>query len=112
MKLNKKPVGFVEAVQLRQDNWDEMAQFVDAGSLADNKPEKCQLGDEIGLLIPFDTRDKSVHIARQNDWIIKEYRYTAFGIGPYTWTGSLDIWSAEQLELFCETTQDPLTPGK
>jgi len=75
MKVRKKPV-IVEAVQLRWDTWSEMCEFAGVGKLVDGKPEGTMkdiegkpLGkDEIGLFIPT---LEGLHLARENDWIIK-----------------------------------------
>ena len=79
MKYRKKPV-VIEAVQLRWDNWEVVCDFADVGALSDGKPTGCFVGsdglalpagqhsEEIGLLIPT---LEGLHLARQNDWIIR-----------------------------------------
>jgi hypothetical protein len=76
-KFRKKPV-VIEAVQLRWDTWNEICDFVDVGTLEDNKATGCYLTDEgfpteavtnnLGLLIPT---LEGVMTASENDWIIK-----------------------------------------
>ena len=79
MKFRKKPV-IIEAIQLRWDTWSEICDFVGVGKVEDGKPQGCYVDkdgqgtesytgtDEIGLWIPT---LEGLHLARQNDWIIK-----------------------------------------
>ena len=80
MRFRKKPV-VIEAIQLRWDTWNEMCEFAGVGKLIDGKPEGCyvdkdgkaltgdgQWSEEMGLLIPT---LEGLHLARQNDWVIK-----------------------------------------
>ncbi len=92
MKFRKKPV-VIEAVQLRRwDTWDEMCKFAGVGKLTDGKPESCYVGkdgqaligkeqwsEEIGLLIPT---LEGLHLARQNDWIIKGVKGELYSCKP------------------------------
>ena len=78
-KYRKKPV-IIEAIQLDWDTWGEICDFAGVGKLKEGRPEGCYIGEngqalpdgqtseEIGLLIPT---LEGIHIARQNDWIIK-----------------------------------------
>lgn len=75
MKYRKKPV-VIEAVQLTWENWSEICEFADVGSLEDGKPtgtDKDIEGEPLpnggpGLLIPT---LEGLHLANPNDWIIK-----------------------------------------
>lgn len=75
MKFRKKPV-VIEAVQLSWENWSEICEFADVGSLEDGKPtgtSKDIEGEPLpnggpGLLIPT---LEGLHLANPGDWVIK-----------------------------------------
>jgi hypothetical protein len=78
-KYRKKPV-VIDALQLRWDTWQEMCDFAGVGNLSDGKPQGCYIDEygqpsehpssnhEMGMTIPT---LEGLHIARQNDWIIR-----------------------------------------
>lgn len=55
--FRKKPV-VIQAVQLRWDNWSEICDFADVGSLQDGKPQGVYLDADGNVLEPPDTGDE------------------------------------------------------
>lgn len=103
MRFRKKPI-VIEAVQLRWDNWNEMCEFANVGSLKSGRPTGCYVDkrgeavadttDTIGLLIPT---LEGVMLARQDDWVIK-------GVNGELYPCKPDIFEKtyEPLEDLCE----------
>jgi hypothetical protein len=62
---------FINAIQLRWENWNEICEFAGVGSLSEGRPEGFNPAGNpniIGLLIPT---SEGVITAIENDWIIK-----------------------------------------
>jgi len=99
MKARKKPV-IIDFVQLRWDTWNEMCEFAGVGRLSDGKPMGCYVdmngnalpegktSEEMGLLIPT---LEGLHLARQNDYVIKGVKGELYPCKPDIFELTYDI---------------------
>lgn len=88
-KFRKKPV-VVEAVQLRPETAKEVAEFVGAGDLADNKPQLMAnpVSGELGLIL---RTSSGLVTAKENYWIIKGVNGEFYPCSPEVFAATYEL---------------------
>jgi len=93
-KYRKKPIE-IEAVQLTRANWSDICEFANVGKLADGRPERTDidqegnsLNGEIGIFIPT---LEGLHLARENDFIIKGIKGELYPCKPNIFEATYEL---------------------